>query len=74
MLFAMIGTIGNPVFVDVNPDFAIKNVALFKVSDDRNGLFLKYYLGSRFVINKMMSEAKGTTQKFVGLGYLVQPE
>jgi len=31
---------------------------------------LKHYLDSEFVIAKMMQEAKGTTQKFVGLGYL----
>lgn len=72
VLFAMIGTIGNPIVVEVEPDFAIKNVALFKVAGDRSGHFLKYYLGSRIVIDKMMSEAKGTTQKFVGLGYLRQ--
>lgn len=70
ILFAMIGTIGNPVVVEDKPDFAIKNVALFKVSKEQNSYFLKYYLDSKFVIDKMMSEAKGTTQKFVGLGYL----
>src|SRR5271169_710479 len=31
VLFAMIGTIGNPTLVTVEPNFAIKNVALFKV-------------------------------------------
>ena len=70
ILFAMIGTIGNPVVVDVEPQFAIKNVALFKVSDQQDRFFLKYYLESEFVRSKMMDEAKGTTQKFVGLGYL----
>lgn len=70
ILFAMIGTIGNPVVVQDEPNFAIKNVALFKIPKDQDGLFLKYFLDSKFVINKMMSEAKGTTQKFVGLGYL----
>ena len=70
MLFAMIGTIGNPVVVEVEPSFAIKNVALFKIPKEQNAYFLKYFLDSSFVINKMMSEAKGTTQKFVGLGYL----
>jgi len=32
VLFAMIGTIGNPVVIRDKPDFAIKNVALFKIS------------------------------------------
>jgi len=70
VLFAMIGTIGNPVVVEINPNFAIKNVALFKVPVDQSSYFLKYYLESEFVKKKMFSEAKGTTQKFVGLGYL----
>jgi type I restriction enzyme S subunit len=70
VLFAMIGTIGNPTLVTVEPDFAIKNVALFKIPSSQSGAFLKYYLDSGWVISKMMKEAKGTTQKFVGLGYL----
>lgn len=70
ILFAMIGTIGNPVVIEVDPDFAIKNVALFKIPEDQSNYFLKYYLDSKFVIDKMAREAKGTTQKFVGLGYL----
>jgi len=70
VLFAMIGTIGNPVVVDVEPKFSIKNVALFKNNTEQNTYFLKYYLSSKMVIDKMLREAKGTTQKFVGLGYL----
>jgi type I restriction enzyme S subunit len=70
ILFAMIGTIGNPVVVKIEPNFAIKNVALFKIPKEENGYFLKYFLSSKLVINKMSNEVKGTTQKFVGLGYL----
>lgn len=70
VLFAMIGTIGNPIVVENEPNFAIKNVALFKIPENRDGHFLKYYLNSNLVREKMDSEAKGTTQKFVGLGYL----
>lgn len=70
VLFAMIGTIGNPVVIKEEPDFAIKNVALFKVTDNQNSQFLKYYLDSSSVIEKMSKDAKGATQKFVGLGYL----
>ena len=70
VLFAMIGTIGNPTLVEVEPSFAIKNVALFKNPKGQSGAFLKHYLDSGMVISKMMKEAKGTTQKFVGLGYL----
>ena len=70
VLLAMIGTIGNPTLVTIEPNFAIKNVALFKIPDGQNGSFLKHYLNSERVVSKMMNEAKGTTQKFVGLGYL----
>lgn len=70
ILFAMIGTIGNPVVIEQEPDFAIKNVALFKVPSNQNSYYLKYYLESQTVIDKMKTDSKGTTQKFVGLGYL----
>lgn len=69
LLFAMIGTIGNPVIIDHIPNFAIKNVALFKKKNDLVE-YLKYYLLTNSVINKMQSDAKGSTQKFVSLGYL----
>ena len=70
VLFAMIGTIGNPIVIKDEPDFAIKNVALFKVPENQDSYFLKYYLDSSIVIDKMSKDAKGATQKFVGLGYL----
>ena len=70
VLFAMIGTIGNSTLVTMEPNFAIKNMALFKIPSGQSGAFLKHYLDSGWVISKMMKGAKGTTQKFVGLGYL----
>ncbi|MDD3190495.1 MAG: restriction endonuclease subunit S [Candidatus Pacebacteria bacterium] len=70
ILFAMIGTIGSPIVVEIDPDFAIKNVALFKVPKNQSNYFLRYYLDSKIVFDKMAKESKGTTQKFVGLGYL----
>lgn len=70
ILFAMIGTIGNPTVIQTEPNFAIKNVALFKNVGKANSYYVKYYLESRYVIDKMRREAKGSTQKFVSLGYL----
>ena len=70
VLFAMIGTIGNPVYVKEEPRYAIKNMALFKVPVEQSGEFLRYYLFNNSVLLKMQNEAKGTTQKFVSLGYL----
>jgi type I restriction enzyme S subunit len=70
VLFAMIGTIGNPVVVNEEPDFAIKNVALFKPRKGRDGRLLRYILLSRSTRRRLANDAKGATQKFVGLGYL----
>jgi type I restriction enzyme, S subunit len=70
VLFAMIGTIGHPIVITDDIKFAIKNIALFKVPQNQDSYFLKYYLDSDFVIRKMTRDAKGATQKFVGLGYL----
>ncbi len=70
VLLAMIGTIGNPIVVEFESSFAIKNVALFKVPKNQDSYFLKYYLQTDYVQSKMQKEAKGSTQKFVGLGYL----
>lgn len=70
ILFAMIGTIGNAVLVTKEPYYAIKNVALFKKSSLINPSFLRYILNSSFILEKMQQEAKGTTQRFVGLDYL----
>jgi type I restriction enzyme, S subunit len=69
VLLAMIGTIGNPVLIEEEPDFAIKNVALFKVGK-KNGKFLKYLLQSKSNMEKMLRDASGTTQRFVSLRYL----
>ena len=70
ILFAMIGTIGNPVVVEAEPKFAIKNVALFKNIGKVSPYFIKYFLESKEVVDQMEKDAKGSTQKFVSLGYL----
>lgn len=70
LLFAMIGTIGNPVVIKENPVFAIKNVALFKRNAKYDMTFLSYYLRTPRMKDKFEREAKGSTQRFLGLGYL----
>lgn len=70
VLFAMIGTIGNPCYVEDAPYYAIKNMALFKVPNNQSGRFLKYVLLSDGVLNEMHNKAKGSNQPFVSLGYL----
>ncbi|MBF4354487.1 restriction endonuclease subunit S, partial [Vibrio anguillarum] len=69
ILYAMIGTIGNPVIVQGDRDFSIKNVALFKFS--KSQVYNRYFyhlLGSSLVTQQLEKNARGGTQKFVSLG------
>ena len=69
ILFAMIGTIGNPVKVSKDRNFSIKNVGLFKpFVDETNMNYVFYYL--LFVQNKMRKNASGAVQSFVSLTVL----
>ncbi|BDX01283.1 type I restriction endonuclease EcoAI subunit S [Marinomonas pontica] len=70
ILFAMIGSIGNPVIVDTDIDFSIKNVALFKYIDLKlsSPVFLQLYLEKMSA--ELRREASGGVQKFVSLGKL----
>lgn len=67
ILFAMIGSIGNPVIVDTNAEFSIKNVALFKYFSQE--LSVPHYL--RMVLEiaavEMREYASGGVQPFVSL-------
>lgn len=73
VLFAMIGTIGNPIVVETEREFSIKNIGLFK----KNELiivpkYLKHWLSS-YPFEKILENRaliKGTTQKFIPLGNL----
>lgn len=71
ILFAMIGTIGNPVLVrEIKQEFSIKNVALFKPFKSISSEFLVLYLESQNYIEQLKKNVKGSTQKFIGLGKL----
>ncbi|MBC6002667.1 restriction endonuclease subunit S [Paeniclostridium sp. NSJ-45] len=65
----MIGTVGNPVLVDTNIKFAIKNVALFKLSNNDlvDGKYFYYLLKSSYVIRQLERYKRGGTQSFVSL-------
>lgn len=70
ILFAMIGSIGNPVIVDTDMEFSIKNVALFKYYDRKlsEPNFLLTYL--RYAAQNMRAVSAGGVQSFVSLGFL----
>ena len=72
VIMPMIGTVGNPVIINTNKDFAIKNVALFKLSnnDNVNSKFFYYCLKSDRVINQLSKNKRGGTQRFVSLSNL----
>ncbi|MBT1444867.1 restriction endonuclease subunit S [Shewanella sp. JM162201] len=68
IIFAMIGSIGNPVLIKVDREFSIKNVALFKYysSEFSSPLFLLLYL--LFAQKIFRQEASGAVQSFISLG------
>lgn len=71
ILYAMIGTIGNPVIIEDEPRYAIKNVALFKFTKTTfcNRYFF-YLLNSPFVLAQIQAETQGGIQSFVSLNVL----
>ena len=70
ILMPMIGTVGKPVIVDVEPEFAIKNVSLIKFKSNSRVLnsFVKALLESDYFDNSVVSKIRGGTQKFISLG------
>ncbi|HEX2958349.1 MAG TPA: N-6 DNA methylase [Chitinispirillaceae bacterium] len=72
ILMPMIGTIGNPVIVKKERDFAIKNVALIKFNKDSQILntFLQLILSSAEYNSHFQAFSKGATQKFIPLGFI----
>lgn len=70
ILMPMIGTIGNPVVVEeVNPMYAIKNVALVKqLPCSPSPTYLKAFLESDEFRAYVAKVSRGGTQKFLGLG------
>ena len=70
ILFAMIGTIGNPSMVTEDILISIKNVALFKFSfsDNLNNYFIMHYLD--YAQEDMKKRPSGGLQPFVSLNFL----
>ena len=72
IIMPMIGTIGNPIVVKKDRDFAIKNVALIKFYKDSKieRYFLKHFLESESFDKYLKNSAAGSTQKFISLGFI----
>ena len=70
IIMPMIGTIGKPVIVDIEPNFAIKNVSLIKFRLDSKVLntYIHALLQSDYFDDAVISKVRGGTQKFISLG------
>ncbi len=70
IIMPMIGTVGNPVIVNVEPNFAIKNVSLIKFKDYSRvlNIFIQALLQSDYFDDAVLHKVRGGTQKFISLG------
>lgn len=70
IIMPMIGTVGKPVIVDIEPNFAIKNVSLikFKANSRVLNLYIRTLLQSDYFDDAVLSKVRGGTQKFISLG------
>lgn len=70
VLMTMIGSVGRMLLVKNDPDYAIKNVALFKIGDEYRAKWLYYYFNLPEVQKYIELIASGTSQHFIPLGQL----
>ncbi len=70
IIMPMIGTVGKPVIVDVEPAFAIKNVALIKFPKKSlvSNIYIRALLESDYFDRAVIGKVRGGTQKFISLG------
>ncbi len=70
ILLSMIWTVGEICLIPEEPDFAIKNVGLFKCGDEWKAKWLYYFLRSKNGKSHLLSRLSWTTQKYITLGEL----
>ena len=70
ILFGMIGTVGQVCRIIEPPEFAIKNMGLFKTNDEQKSLIGYHYFRSKQFQNELLQNLSGTTQKYASLSYL----
>ena len=70
VLISMIGTVGEPCLIKEEPDFAIKNIGLFKTKSEEDGKWLYYFLRSKDAQQRIREQSRGTTQQYIPLGAL----
>ena len=71
VLMSMIGNgLGRSAIVYDNPNYAIKNIALFKVRDEIKAKWLHYYLSGSEGQGRIYNYLQGSGQPFISLTYL----
>lgn len=71
ILMTMIGTVGECAIVKDDPDYAIKNIALFKMSgDEEKAKWLYYYLTSPMGQGALRENFRGSSQQYISLDQL----
>ena len=70
LLISMIGTIGEVIVIEEEPNFAIKNVGLLKSTEPILSRYLCHYLESQLGKYAISLSVSGSTQKFISLGKL----
>lgn len=71
ILMTMIGTVGECAIVKDDPDYAIKNIALFKMSgDEEKAKWLYYYLTSPTGQGALRGNFRGSSQQYISLDQL----
>lgn len=71
ILMTMIGTVGECAIVKDDPDYAIKNIALFKMSgDEEKAKWLYYYLTSPMGQGALRGNFRGSSQQYISLDQL----
>jgi len=70
IIMPMIGTVGKPIIVDIEPVFAIKNVALikFRINSKVLNIYIRALLQSDYFDDAVLGKVRGGTQKFISLG------
>ena len=71
IVMPMIGTVGSPVIIEENIEFAIKNLALIKFNGSKTRPeYIRYILDSDYFKNIVLSNNRGSNRMFVSLGDL----
>jgi type I restriction enzyme, S subunit len=70
ILMSMIGTVGEICLLKEEPDYAIKNMGVFRAKNESDAKWLYYYLTSPSAQYAIYARLRGSTQKFLPLGEL----